>query len=199
MRILNPHARIIETSDHRAMPWKNGLGLTREIVAVSRNREEGFDWRLSIADITADAAFSRFSGYARTIALLEGNGMELTCDGISHDLSKAFTPFDFDGGAATQSRLLGGPVRDFNIMSARKRCRHEWQVLRRFPFVLRTQSSTCYALFCFSGSLSLQTAHAAPVALAAEETLLIEPAAMTITVDAITDDSCALLISFNPR
>jgi len=62
----------IRAADYRAMAWKNGQGMTREIA-----REPGdgdFLWRLSIAEVAASGDFSLFPGYDRTITLIEGAG-----------------------------------------------------------------------------------------------------------------------------
>ncbi len=107
---------------HRVMPWKNGLGETLE-VARSPDGEtlESFDWRVSVAPVVADGAFSVFPGIERTIAVIEGAGMELTlARGARHTL-KPGMPFTYDGGLAIDGRLIDGPVRDFNVMARRGR------------------------------------------------------------------------------
>ena len=56
----------IRAADYRAMAWKNGQGMTREIA-----REPGdgdFLWRLSIAEVAASGDFSlRFVGQSRNV------------------------------------------------------------------------------------------------------------------------------------
>ncbi|MBM3526239.1 MAG: HutD family protein, partial [Alphaproteobacteria bacterium] len=53
------------------MPWKNGLGRTAEIARAPATGE-AFDWRLSIATIAADGAFSVFPGCERTLVPIAG-------------------------------------------------------------------------------------------------------------------------------
>ncbi|RUP31055.1 MAG: HutD family protein [Curvibacter sp.] len=116
-----------------AMPWKNGGGVTREIVCQPPGAGlDDFDWRVSIAQIASDGPFSRFAGVDRVITLLEGAGVSLASgDGaVSHRLSTPWQPFAFAGEAAIDSRLLDGPCDDFNVMTRRERCRASVTVLR---------------------------------------------------------------------
>jgi environmental stress-induced protein Ves len=116
MRIRQRTAR-----DFRVQPWKNGGGRTTEL-EVEPEGSSQFLWRLSIADVERSGPFSDFAGYKRTIMLLEGDGMALTFDGTEpHRIAEPHRPFVFDGGWKTECRLLGGPVRDLNLMVERSR------------------------------------------------------------------------------
>ena len=79
------------------MPWKNGQGETVEI-ARSPDGEglDDFDWRVSVAPVVADGAFSMFPGIERTIAVIEGSGMALDVAGLSVALRPG-VPFTYDG------------------------------------------------------------------------------------------------------
>ena len=101
-------------------PWKNGAGLTREIASATAG-SEGFDWRISVAEVARDAPFSAFPGVARCIVLLRGAGLRLRAgDGsIDHALDAPCAPFHFSGDVALHATLLGGPSRDFNVMVRR--------------------------------------------------------------------------------
>jgi len=116
----------------QAMPWKNGGGVTREIVCQPPGAGlDAFDWRVSIAHIASDGPFSRFAGVDRVITLLEGAGVQLSSsDGaVAHRLATPCQPFSFAGEADIDSRLLGGPCDDFNVMTRRERCRASVSVL----------------------------------------------------------------------
>jgi len=120
--------RILRAADYPAMPWKNGAGTTREIVRDAGDGLEGFGWRVSIADVGAPGPFSAFTGYQRVISVLEGEGMQLQVDGAcSRDL-RALDAFAFDGASAVDCTLLGGAIRDFNLIysPARYRARLQW-------------------------------------------------------------------------
>ena len=98
------------------MPWKNGLGITHEIIAAPEG--EQWRWRVSLADITASASFSPFPGIDRTIAIVEGNGMRLEVDGFPIALKRC-EPFAFSGDATAFGHLTHGRVRDLNLMTRR--------------------------------------------------------------------------------
>ena len=121
---------VIRPDDHALVPWKNGQGVTREI-AVEHRPDGGFLWRLSIASVDRTGAFSDFTGYQRIIMLLDGDGMIL--DFGEHGravLSRPFEPVPFDGGWTTLATLLGGPLTDFNVMTAQDIVTAEVNVLR---------------------------------------------------------------------
>ncbi len=115
-----------------ATPWKNGGGVTREIVCSPPGAGmERFDWRVSIATIDRPGPFSAFDGVDRVIMLLDGAGVRLhSQDGrIDHRLDAPHAPFAFDGGVPLDCDLLGGASTDFNVMSRRGRLRADVDVL----------------------------------------------------------------------
>ncbi|MBS7544416.1 HutD family protein [Ancylobacter oerskovii] len=115
--------RVLRAADHRVMRWKNGAGSTTEIAAFPPGAGLGaFDWRVSMADVTEDGPFSRFEGIDRTLAILDGEGVSLVVDGMDGEqsITRAGPPLAFPADAATSARLLGGPVRDLNVMSRRE-------------------------------------------------------------------------------
>ncbi|MFC8128271.1 HutD family protein [Streptomyces sp. NPDC057302] len=126
---------VLRWSDYRSMPWKNGGGTTREVASGSvrapRDTEEpadGFDWRVSVADVDAGGPFSPFPGIDRVITLVEGEGMVLTVDGSERPVGP-LDPFAFSGDAVTDCRLEAGAVRDMNVMTRRGRARGDVQIL----------------------------------------------------------------------
>jgi environmental stress-induced protein Ves len=122
-------ATVIRYDDHTLVPWKNGQGITREI-AVARETDGRFLWRLSIATVDRTGPFSDFSGYDRIIMLLEGDGMVLDFGGHGRAvMAQPFVPQHFDGGWATHATLLGGPLTDFNVMTAKGRATAAVEVL----------------------------------------------------------------------
>lgn len=119
--------------DLPAMPWKNGGGVTREIVCHPPGADmDSFDWRVSIAHIASDGPFSSFSGIDRVITLLSGGGVHLLSDGgqVDHCLDTPWVPFAFAGEAAIQARLLANDCHDFNVMTRRAVCGASLHVLR---------------------------------------------------------------------
>jgi len=107
------------------MPWRNGGGTTTEIyVHPEGSGLDGtpFDWRVSIADVAADGPFSVFAGYDRTIMCIAGEGMILSGGAEGDiDVRARFVPRAFRGEWSIVSRLVAGPIRDFNLMVHRSR------------------------------------------------------------------------------
>jgi len=109
--------RILRAEGYRRERWRNGAGWTREVHAHPSARSDGWDWRLSIAEIDADAPFSAFPGVDRELVLLEGNGLRLRFD--DGELAELRPPHDrlrFAGERALRGELVDGPTRDFNLM-----------------------------------------------------------------------------------
>ncbi|WP_215764582.1 HutD family protein [Gluconobacter sp. P1D12_c] len=103
-----------------AQTWKNGGGLTRVIVS-------GEEWRLSVAEITQDGAFSRFPGISRQIALLTGQGVRLRLsDGTEREVVRVGEILTFSGDLDVEAVLVDGPVQVVNLMYPVSRaCRME--------------------------------------------------------------------------
>jgi len=113
--------KIIHFDELKAVPWKNGLGITRELAVEPPGASmDTFAWRVSIADVDTASPFSMFPGIDRTIVLLEGAGFTMVLDGTEeHALTTPCEPFAFAGEAKVDVRLAGGATRDFNLMVRR--------------------------------------------------------------------------------
>ncbi len=99
-----------------AQPWRNGGGVTRELLAWPPGSAGAWLLRVSVADIDRDGPFSAFPGVQRCFAVLEGAGVVLGLAGAEHTLTAGSAPLAFDGAAAPACRLLDGPTRDLNLM-----------------------------------------------------------------------------------
>ncbi|AYG47045.1 HutD family protein [Pseudomonas sp. Leaf58] len=120
--------QLLRAQDYPRMPWKNGGGFTEEITRDSGEGLDGFGWRLSIADIEESGGFSTFAGYQRIITVLQGDGMRLLVDGQASRPLLPFDAFAFSGESQVSCKLLGGAIRDFNLIYApqRYRARLQW-------------------------------------------------------------------------
>jgi len=108
-------------------PWKNGGGNTTEIALGPPDASfDDFDWRVSLATIAEDSAFSQFEGVDRTLALVDGHGMLLHIDGEPTLVSDAEPVVAFDGSSEVRAKLNRGPTTDFNVMSRSARCYHQF-------------------------------------------------------------------------
>jgi uncharacterized protein len=121
-----PELVVWPAAGRRAVPWRNGGGLTREVAAEAAEAAEAagsagaaeFAWRISLAEVEASGPFSAFEGVDRCIVLLDGPTMTLTVDGVQHRLRR-HQPLRFDGGSATDCEVPDGPTRDLNVMTRR--------------------------------------------------------------------------------
>jgi uncharacterized protein len=107
---------IVRFAELPVVPWRNGGGGTREVVAAGGSGALDFDWRISIADVSAPGPFSTFPGVDRVIMLVMGERMDLVIDGVEHVLG-LHEPLSFDGASQTSCSLPAGPTRDLNVMT----------------------------------------------------------------------------------
>lgn len=107
--------QIIRFAELKAEPWRNGGGVTREI-ARQGPADGGWDWRVSIAEVTKAGDFSSFPGMERVLTVIDGDLLLLTVDGSEQPVEK-YRPFRFDGGAATSAKLPTGDIKDLNVIT----------------------------------------------------------------------------------
>jgi len=119
IRVSNSKLQVIRQASFKATPWKNGGGITHEIMRAPAVGE-AFRWRVSVARIDASGPFSEFAQYNRKMVLLKGAGIELRFgNGARKTLRTVGELLEFDGAAATHCELLNGPCVDLNLMVAK--------------------------------------------------------------------------------
>ena len=150
---------VLRESDYVTVPWKNGGGLTREILKAPADAA-AFDWRLSLATVAAPGPFSAFDGYDRALALVRGAGIEL--DFGPHGQLSLRSPgqlAQFDGGWPTQGALVDGPSTDLNLIVARERAESEVHVLQpTAPEIIRTSGWEETLVCCLGGVVQIENA-----------------------------------------
>ncbi|MDN4645334.1 HutD/Ves family protein [Arthrobacter sp. PsM3] len=120
---------IIRYAELKAQPWRNGGGVTRELASQpaatapqgstgqdSTGSAGGWDWRVSIAEMSKASDFSAFPGMDRVLTVVEGELLLLSVDGAEHPLEK-YRPFRFSGDAAAAGALPTGDIRDLNVIT----------------------------------------------------------------------------------
>ena len=131
---------MVRFDDVTPQPWKNGGGVTRELLAWP----DANDWvmRVSIADIERNGPFSAFPGIDRWFAVLSGNGVRLCSP--TKTIQRADDVFHFDGALAPDCELIDGPTRDLNLM-LRRHAASGWmkrvEAGFEFPLAERVQPS----------------------------------------------------------
>lgn len=148
-------------------PWRNGGGVTRELVAWPDAQE--WDWRISVAEVASSGPFSRFDGVRRWLAILDGAGVRLDFPSATVELTARDAPLAFSGEDPVECRLLGGTVQDLNLMlRARPTTRADASMRRvRGTLTANTQGAKCVGLYN----------PAAPALLRMDEFALAVPAA----------------------
>lgn len=144
-------------ADYQRQPWKNGGGVTTEL--ASHGEANRRVWRVSVADVERSGPFSDFTGYERTLMLLEGDGMELVFEGYPPQvLDRVHQAVVFDGGWKTDCRLLGGPVKDLNLMVDRERAHGSLAVLPAYAGGHFAVAAPWTLLYCLTGSIRVEVA-----------------------------------------
>lgn len=119
--------QLIRCDEVAPQPWKNGGGLTRELLAWPAQAADTalapWTLRISVADITADGPFSAYPGIDRHFAVLQGGGVRLALHDGERELRVGDAPLAFGGEAAPGCTLLAGATRDLNLMVRRDKGR----------------------------------------------------------------------------
>jgi environmental stress-induced protein Ves len=169
-------ARILRHADYRRMRWKNGGGWTSELAAFPESDvgTSAFDWRISIAEIESDGAFSTFPGCDRQIALLDGIGMELRFDTApSVRLERRLQFFPFAGEWQTHGTLLSGAVRDFNVIARRDAVRAEvWHRPLVGPMVFLADAAVTWFVYVAVGQAAIKSQEGSPATETGDSLLL---------------------------
>ena len=166
-------SRVIPANEYQRVRWRNQLGWTREIVKAPDG--DDWDWRLSIAEIERDAAFSSFPGIDRELVLLSGNGLRLRFDdGEVHELQPPHDRIRFAGERVVVGELADGPTHDFNLMWRRERVDAQlWHRPLVGPMVIFADPGTTWAVYLIAGQARFAD-DSGLVPLAAGDTAILE-------------------------
>lgn len=191
-----PAARVIPANDYQRLRWRNGAGWTREIHAEGG---ADWDWRLSIAEIEADAPFSCFPGVDRELVLLSGNGLRLRFDdGDVQTLLPPYQRLRFEGERALQGELLDGRTEDFNLMWRRDRVAAQlWHRPLVGAMLVFVDPGSTWALHLLAGRARLVSEPALPPLAMGDTALLHARDGRTRYV--IDGGGEALLVRIDPR
>jgi uncharacterized protein len=105
---------IVNASEVTHTPWKNGGGLTQELLTWPAKG----DWqlRISLATIEKSGLFSNFEGVQRTFTIIEGQ-LTLTFDKVVYTLNHKDEALTFDGSKSCHGHLISVQAKALNIMS----------------------------------------------------------------------------------
>ncbi|MCB2094824.1 MAG: HutD family protein [Rhodobacteraceae bacterium] len=175
--------QVIRPGQFIRQPWKNGGGVTHEIVKVTE--AEDLLWRLSVAEVAADGPFSSFPGLTRCLTVIAGDGIDLeTPDGVL--AAPPLVPVYFSGDTAVTGRLRNGPIRDLNLIFDAARITATVTTL----FGPLTTRETCGTrgdrrIFCVTGAVSANGQDLPPCALAGGDIgrVSLGPGAAALMID----------------
>ena len=172
--------RVVTADEYRRERWRNGAGWTRQVHAEpGADGGDGWAWRLSIAEIEADAPFSSFPGVDRELVLLEGEGLRLRFE--DGDVRTLLPPHDrlrFAGERALSCELIEGPTRDFNVMWRRDAIDAQlWHRPLVGSMAMFVDPGSTWAVYLMAGQLAFDAASGLP-RLRAGDTALLPAAAM---------------------
>jgi len=187
--------RHLTFAKYRAVPWRNGGGITSEIAVEPEGAtvDTRFLWRLSLARIDRSGPFSAFEGYDRTIALVTGAGMKLDFGARgSARVDKLMQPLAFSGEWAPGCELLGGPTEDFNVMTDRARIRHRVERVEAGPAARTVTAAPTLAIFTPSGGKLVVDGET--VQMAARDTVIAEG----VSAASLASSGLALAIGLFP-
>lgn len=142
---------IIRFADLKPQPWRNGGGITRQIAGHTGTApapDGGWDWQVSIAEVTKAGDFSPFPGMERVLTVVDGELLLLTVDGAEQPLEK-YRPFRFPGGAATACSLPTGDVRNLNVITRAGS-------YKGFTFIIEISKKRAHPLFAGQLGILLQ-------------------------------------------
>ena len=107
----------VQGADVPAQPWRNGGGITRELLAwPAVAAADTWQLRISVAHIERSGPFSAYPGVERWFAVVQGEGVVLRFAQRRALLSAGSEPLRFEGAAAPGCDLLDGATQDLNLM-----------------------------------------------------------------------------------
>lgn len=166
-------SQVIPANEYRRERWKNGLGWTREIIRVPES--DAWHWRLSIAEIERDAAFSVFPGVDRELVLVRGNGLRLRFgDGRCVTLEPPHGKLRFRGEDDVYGELVDGLTHDFNLMWRRDAVRAE--LFHRplvGPMLFFAEPGVSWAIHLLAGQAAFDVADGLPALWTGDTAFLV--------------------------
>ncbi len=167
------YPEVLELRQCPSVPWKNGRGTVRPLVAHPPN--SGFDdfhWRISVAEVTADGPFSGFQGADRWVVLLDGEGIRLsTEEGGEWLLDRPLQALKFPGELSLTASLIQGPIRNLSVLVRRELYRLAVEPIEGATQRVFDQGGATLVL-CLAGSALIESQALDSVHLGPEQALL---------------------------
>lgn len=176
--------QVLRADSYRSMPWKNGGGVTTEIIVSPAGAGlDDFDWRVSMAKVESGGPFSSFAGIDRTLSVLEGEGIVLSIAGQAPArLDKASPPLPFPADVSTDATLIDGPIVDLNVMTRRGRCSHSVERIELFGVMHTDPRAETILLFSLHGGVGVDAS--SHIQLGPRDTAILTPTDAPVRLEA---------------
>jgi environmental stress-induced protein Ves len=149
---------IVALHGARPQPWRNGAGVTRELLAWPSTDAH---LHVAVEDVHAAATFARIAARERWFAVLEGEGVLLRMPGARHRVTRGGEPLRLDAGASTECKPLRGSARHLHLLAAPGRA----VLLRvRDELAFATGEATLLAVYAHAAAAQVRAA-GAPVSV----------------------------------
>ena len=143
----------ITSDEFKTVPWKNGKGITQQIISSSDN--DDYDWRFSRAEVSVDGPFSIFEDKSRILTVIEGKGLSLISNSTIIEAGP-YKPVRFSGAIEISGKLWQGPIKDLNLIYSSERIKADAQFLQdNQTLQLKPGNNVFYAVYCLSGELEV--------------------------------------------
>lgn len=165
--------RVLRFDEYPVVPWRNGRGVTREIAAsvVAAGTQEAPAWRISMATIEEDVPFSQFPGRARTLGVVDGEGIELTVDERMRPLRLGDLFGPFSGDLPASARPIDGPALDLGLILDPSRVQGQMTAIGAGEHDL---VGLAWFVVALADGLTFALDHGAPIALARWDTASLD-------------------------
>ena len=124
------HMPILNASNRRRVPWKNGGGMTLEIATDAGTVGGEWSWRISIADVPERSTFSVYPGVDRFMMRLEGQHLVIVRGETTDIVPDTGAALAFAGEEEVVGIPTGPGVRDVNLMMRRDHWRGTLHIVR---------------------------------------------------------------------
>ena len=150
----NLQVRHLKVGDYQVQPWRNGQGVTRQIMAEG---SEPYRWRLSWSEINGPGPFSDFSGYDRTLVLLGNTSISLKHGDAEPKKLQPLSPYSFAGEGKTMANLQE-KTEDLNLFCFRGKASgsvHPTRLKKDEEYLLPYRGQQHF-IFVVEGSVAVQ-------------------------------------------
>lgn len=110
---------LLARSQRSPKPWKNGLGVTEDVLSATLPSSGELAWKISLATIDRSAPFSHFPGIDRMLMPISADGLSLEIDGVVNPVPQ-FAVVTFPGEAPVAATRVTRTQQDLNVMASRE-------------------------------------------------------------------------------